>query len=119
MGLAARHAAAYRRALASAMGPGETLLLQRGFGQDAATFAVRGWVTGGSPDDMAGVVQQGSRKAIVLASSVTAIEFPLPIVPKKDRLIFAGKTLAIVAVDTASRRVQGELIAYELELAGA
>ena len=119
MTMVARHAAAHARALASVMGPGEALSLQRGFGDTAVTYAVNGWVTGYDAQEMAGEVQQGRRKEIILASSVTDSGFPLPIVAQQDRIGFAGKTLAIVSVDEATRRVQGELIAYELELAGA
>lgn len=119
MTLLARIQASYLRALASAMGPGEALVLHRGFGAAATSFPVQGWVTGYAQQDMAGEVQQGHRKAIILASSVTDSGFPLPIVAQQDRIGFAGKTLAIVSVDEATRRVQGELIAYELELAGA
>lgn len=117
--LADRFKASYARMLASSMGPGEALQIQRGFGSGAQTFDVQGWVTGYSPDGMAGTVQQGTRKAIILADSVTASGIPLPLVPQSDRLLFAGKALVITAVDEASRRVQGEAIAYELELAGA
>lgn len=117
--LAERIMASYARALASVMGPGEALSLQRGFGADATSFPVQGWVTGYDAQEMAGEVQQGRRKAIILASSVTDSGFPLPIVAQQDRIGFAGKTLAIVSVDEATRRVQGELIAYEIELAGA
>lgn len=119
MTLAARFAASHERMLAKSLGPGETLTLQRGFGVSAQDFAVQGWITGFAPQEMAGDLQQGRRKAIILASSVVASGVELPIVAGQDRIVFAGKNLAVTSVDEATRRVQGELIAYELELAGA
>lgn len=117
--LAERVASSYRRALQAQMGPGEELQLQRGVGADAQPFPVNGWVTGYNPSDVVGAVQQGKRHAIVLASDVEASGFPVPILPKQDRLVWGGKTVVITAVDDATRRVQGALVAYELELAGA
>jgi hypothetical protein len=64
-------------------------------------------------------VQQLRRKAIVLADSVVGADFPTPILPKQDRLLWNGKTLVVMAVDEGSRHIQGVPMAYELELAGA
>ncbi|CAJ0867131.1 hypothetical protein AMST5_01924 [freshwater sediment metagenome] len=94
---------------------GETVTLKRG----AASYCVRARIMGASPSDVTGSVQQLGRKAIVSAEDVEAIEFPTPFRPKQDRLVWNGKTLVISAVDDATRRIQGELVAYELELSGA
>lgn len=117
--LADRIQASYVRALEAQFGPGETLQLQRGVGADGVPYSVSGWVTGYTPEEFVGALQQGKRRAIILASSVVASEFPTPILPKQDRLIWGDKTVVITSVDDATRRVQGTLVAYELELAGA
>lgn len=94
---------------------GETVTLKRG----AATYSVRALLMGVSPSDVVGSVQQSRRKAIVSAEDVEATGFPVPFLPKQDRLIWNGETLVVIAVDDATRRVRGELIAYELGISGA
>ena len=111
--------AAYKRALASSMGPGETVTLRRAAGTGAGDYTVAAWVTGYQPSDVAGMVQQGKRKVVVLADDVAASGFPAPFLPRQDRIVWGGKTNVITAVDDASRRVQGVLVAYDLEIAGA
>ena len=106
--------AAYARAL-GANGPAETVQLVRG----GVSYPVQAWVTDFIPSDLAGAVEQGRRNAVVLASSVVASGFPLPFIVKQDRLAWGTKSNAITKVDDASRRVQGVLIAYELDLEGA
>jgi hypothetical protein len=101
------------------MANGETVLLRRLSGAGAGDYAVRARLMGFDPDDVVGAVQQGARKAIVLAEDVAATGFPTPLLPKQDRLVWNGKTLAIHHVDDATRRVRGVLIAYELEVVGA
>lgn len=98
---------------------GETVMLRRLSGVGAGDYAARARIVNFEPSDLIGSIQQGRRKAIVLAEDIAASGFPLPILPKQDRLIWAGKTLVIRAVDDATRRVQGVAMAYELELAGA
>jgi len=106
--------AAYARAL-GANGPAETATITRG----GVSYSVQAWVTEFIPSDLAGAVEQGRRNAIVLASSVAASGFPLPFAVKSDRLVWGGKSNAIVKVDDATRRVGGVLMAYELDLEGA
>lgn len=108
---------AYVRALATQFGPAELVTLVRA--GNAGPFQVHAWVTEFVPADVAAGVQQGRRRAIVLASDVLASGFPLPILVKQDRLIWGTKTNAITKVDDATRRVQSVLIAYELDLEGA
>ena len=117
---------------------GETVALQRGpvaggtsgtpigllFGITIATggavpYLVRARIMNITPTDVVGSIQQLKRKAIVSAEDVEAAGFPLPFQPKEDRLTWNGKTLVIVAVDDGTRRVQGQIVGYELELAGA
>ena len=107
--------AAYARAL-GANGPAETVHLVRA---GVGSFPAQAWITDFIPEDLAGAVEEGRRSAIVLAASVVASGFPLPFLVKQDRLAWGTKSNAIVKVDDASRRVQGVLIAYELDLDGA
>jgi hypothetical protein len=98
---------------------GETVVLRRLSGANAGDYVVTARIMNFEPSDLAGSIQQGKRKAIVLADEVAASGFPAPFLPKQDRLIWNGKTLVIHAVDDATRRVAGVAVAYELELAGA
>ncbi len=99
---------------------GETVILRRlAAGPGAGDYSVRARVSGFSPSDFEGALQQGIRTAIVLAEDVESSGFPLPFLEKQDRLIWNGKTLVIRSVDDATMRVDGVQIAYDLELAGA
>lgn len=111
-------AAAYTRALGK-IGPAETVNLVRG----GVSYPVQAWVTDFVPSDLSGGMQEGTRNAVVLASSVVASGFPLPFIVKQDRLVWglngAPKSNAITKVDDATRRISGLLVAYELGLDGA
>ena len=107
----------YSRILASSIGPGELVTLVRA--GDSNVYQAHAWVTEFIPQDLAGAVEQGKRRAIVLASDVIASGFPLPFRPKQDRLIWGTKNNATTSVDDATRRFQGVLIAYEMDLDGA
>ena len=109
----------YQRALASQFGPGETVSLRRVSGAGSGDYSVSGWVMDMDQSDLVGGVSQLRRRMIILADTVTTSGFPTPILVKKDRVIWNGKTLAIAAVDDGSRRIQDKLIAYELEVVGA
>lgn len=98
---------------------GETVVLRRLFGPNAGDYVVAARIMNFEPSDLDGSIQQGRRKAIILADEVAASGFPLPILPKQDRLVWAGKTLVITSIDDATRRIAGVAMAYELEIAGA
>jgi len=81
-------------------------------------------VVGYSPNELVGTIQQGDRKFIVLADDITepTTDSPpqtltLPIVTS-DKVVVRGKELQIVAVDDSTRRVQGVLIALEMQARG-
>lgn len=114
-----RASASYARALASQFGPGESVTIRRVASNTPGDYAISAWITTIDPSDLVGSVQQLKRKAIVLASDVDASGFPLPFLPKQDRLIWRNKTLVITAVDEGSRGLQGVVVAYELQLSGA
>lgn len=112
--------AAYVRALAKTQGPGESVTLRRGVPPSNTDYpGIRAWVTEFIPEDLEGAVEQGRRNAVLLASSVVASGFPLPFLPKQDFLIWGGYIDAITSIDDATRRIQGVLIAYDVELEGA
>ena len=98
--------------------PGDTVSLVRGFGT-AAPDQVDGLparMLKASELLVAGLMQ-GERVLLLLAEDVAASSLGVPMV--NDRVLWSGRALAVKFVDDAKRRVGGELIAYELHLAGA
>lgn len=114
--------ASYRRMMAVA-GSGEVrkVLVRRytGTGANRPRFdaEVRARVTGYQPHELVGTIVQGDRKVILLAEDLSRAQFPTPL-RKGDKVVDAGKELNIEAPDDNTRRVQGELIAYELQVRG-
>ncbi|MGQ4273400.1 hypothetical protein [Terrihabitans sp. B22-R8] len=97
--------ATYRRMLGRR---GETISVRRG-GKEHPALAR---VTGFAPEELVGEIQQGDRKVILFAEG-------LGIEPTdQDDLIVRGSRLAIKSVDDSTRRVAGELIAYEIVARG-
>ena len=78
---------------------------------------VRARVMGFAPDELVGGIVQGDRRLIVLAEDLIARQFPLPL-RKGDKAIIRGRECNIEAPDDNTRRVQGVLIAYELQVRG-
>jgi hypothetical protein len=76
-------------------------------------------VVGYQPREIVGNVQQGDRKVILLAEDVAASGLELPFRAKADRIVWNGKTMVVQAVDDATRRIAGVLIAYEIRVSGA
>ena len=110
----AQATASYRRQLA----PFDTVMLSR-IGQPGAYGPVAARIMGYQPTDLVLDVQQGDRKAVLLAGDVAASGFPLPFATGQDRLDWNGALLVVKAVDDATRRVAGVTVAYELQVAGA
>src|SRR5579871_3234609 len=111
---------AYRRALAAA---GETVTIRRP-GAPNTDVSVLARLTGFSAEQLVGNVEEGERRAIVLAADLAASAFPLPIRANRDQLLWTGPdgvthASLITAIDDDSRRVAGVTIAYDLTLAGA
>ncbi len=104
----------YRRQMAS----GETVSLVRGFGSATPRrvdgLPARMLKAGGL---LVAGLMQGERVLLLLAEDVAASDLVAPVI--NDRVLWNGKALAVKFVDDAKRRVAGELIAYELYLAGA
>ncbi|MPZ41307.1 MAG: hypothetical protein GEU95_25325 [Rhizobiales bacterium] len=110
--------ASYRRMLDQV---GEPILVRRytgtGPNRPKADVEVRARVTGYEPHELIGAIQQGDRKVILLAEDLVAGGFALPIT-SADKVVVRGKELAIHAPDDSSRRIAGELVAYELQVRG-
>ena len=78
---------------------------------------IRARVFGYDAKELIGGIQQGDRKAILYADDVIESGLALPITDK-DKLVVRGIELSIIAPDDSTRRVDGILIAYELQVRG-
>ena len=96
---------------------GESLTLRRLPSSDYSVDGIR--LTDRQVMESVGAAQVKRLKFIVVAADVVDAGFPLPFQANKDRLIWNGKTMPILEIDDSTRRTGGELIAYELTVAGA
>lgn len=72
-----------------------------------------------SPEELVGGIVQGDRNVIVLAEDVVSAGVPLPLqIGVNTKLVIRGKELAIKAVDDNTRRIGGDLVAYEMQVGG-
>ncbi len=78
---------------------------------------VRARVTEFAPDQLVGPIVQGDRKLIMLASDVDGAGVTLALTTN-CKILVRGKELQVKAIDDNTRRVQGDLIAYELVVGG-
>jgi hypothetical protein len=78
---------------------------------------IRARVVGYDEQELVGGIQQGDRRAIVYADDLIDAGFALP-VTTSDKLVVRGKELAIIAADDSTRRVDGVLIAIEIQARG-
>lgn len=102
--------AMYRRQMRN----GETLTLKRI--SPAVECTVRGRAMGYAPHELTEGILQGDSRVIVMAEDVTGFTPPLR---KGDKVVLSdGRQRNIEAVDSMTRRVAGELIAYELQVRG-
>jgi hypothetical protein len=116
MATAASAKAAYARALKERV----TLRRYTGAGTTRPRFDaenVRARTVGYEPHELVGAIVQGDRKMIVFADDLIAKGFTLP-VTTNDKVVVRGKELAIQAADDSTRRVDGVLIALELQVRG-
>lgn len=97
---------------------GETVIVRRYSGTgpsrphvDTATMAR---VMGYAPKDLVGSIVQGDRRVIALVDALSAV---LPLTTS-DKLVIRGREVAIKAVDDNTRRIQGVLIALEIQAEG-
>ena len=100
---------------------GENVLIRRyyGIGNNRSKFEVevKARVFDYAPQELIGTIIQGDVKALVLVEDLENKQFPVPIL-KNDKVIIQGKELNIEAVDRNTRKVMGELMAYELQVRG-
>ena len=110
--------AAYRRGLDIA---GETIAVRRysgtGVNRTYVDTSVMARVTGYSAAELVGGITQGDRRVILLAEDLANSGFSLPLL-KTDTIVVRGKEMAMMDLDDSTRRIQGELIAYELRVRG-
>lgn len=108
----------YRRALDQV---GEAVTVRRYIGTGASRTKSEVTVTGRlmeyDPAELVGGVEQGDRKLVLLAEDIAAGGITLPLTVD-DRAVVRGKEMRIIAPDDSTRRVQGVLIAYELQVRG-
>lgn len=107
----------YRRLIVS----GEEIKLRRYTGTGAsrtfAEYSLRAKVADYMPHELVGSIQQGDRNIIALAEDVFASQFPVPIT-NADEVVVRGKPMRIKSVDDSTRRIAGELIAYQIQAQG-
>jgi len=77
----------------------------------------RARVTGYVPSELVGTINQGDRRVICSAEDLVNAGFAMP-VTATDKIVVHGRELAIVSVDDNTRRLQGELIALEIQARG-
>ncbi len=110
--------ASYRRAMDAA---GEEIVIRRytGTGPNRPFFdaPVRARVVGYEPREIVGTIQQGDHRVILLAEDMVAAQIPLDL-KSGDKAVVRGVELNIEAANGNTRRVQGVLIAYELQVRG-
>lgn len=101
---------------------GEAVSLRRysgtGNNRTATDYPVGARVTEYRPDELIGGIVQGDRLVIVLAADVASTGFQLPFVATADKLVVRGRELAIKAIDDNTRRIAGEIVAYEIRAGG-
>jgi len=72
-----------------------------------------------NPDELVGGIVQGDRNVIVLAEDVINAGVPLPLATGANtKMVIRGRELTIKAIDDNTRRLGGELIAYEMQVGG-
>jgi hypothetical protein len=100
---------------------GETISIRRFTGTGLTrTFVdtdARARVTGYQERELVGTIQQGDRRIIVLVDDLISAGFAVP-VTANDKVMLRGTMISIVSVDDSTRRIQGELIAYEIQARG-
>ncbi len=85
----------------------------------AAVKAMAEGAAGSGVEVAALTFQKGDRKVIVLAEDVVSAGVPLPLsIGANTKLVIRGKELAIKAIDDNTRRLGGELVAYEMQVGG-
>lgn len=93
---------------------GETITLRKGV--NGAEINVRARVMGYTPEQLVGPITIGSRRIVIMAEDVLG-SWGAPV--KNDRVVWNGVTLTVQDADSATRRIAGETIAYDIRATGA
>lgn len=100
---------------------GEIVVIRRytGSGLNRPRFdaEARARVEGYVPSELTATIQQGDRRIVLFEQDLHKMQFPLP-VTSQDKIIVRGRELSIVSVDNSTRRLQGSLIALEIQARG-
>lgn len=88
-------------------------------GATPLSIPIRARVIGYRPEELTGGIIQGDRRVFILAADATAAGIPQPIRKDSDALLIRGTLVTIKSVDDSTWRNSGELMAYELRVAGA
>jgi hypothetical protein len=104
---------------------GEEIKIRRyfGTGMNRNKFEVKtlGRLVDYASTELIGTILQGDQKLIVLVDDLETFQFPLPIV-KNDKVVVkrngVEKEINIEGPNGNTRRIAGELIAYELQVRG-
>ncbi len=100
---------------------GEIVLIRRylGSGTNRPKFevSVRARIFDYTAIELIGGIIQGDHKVIVLHEDLVLEQYNLPIL-KNDKVVVKGKELNIESPDRHTRKIAGELIAYELQARG-
>jgi hypothetical protein len=86
--------------------------------QGTVSFDTKARVTGFAPQDLSGGIEQGDSLVILPAESVENSGWKEPIVPS-DQLVIDGALTTVINVDDRTRRINGVLIAYQLQVRGS
>lgn len=97
---------------------GEPVIVRRITGDTTTDVTVQARVMGYRPEELTGDIDQGHRKVILMPDWLVAANWPLPI-KKGDQIVIRNKQTTVEIVDDNTRRIAGELIAYELSVSGA
>lgn len=100
---------------------GEKVLIRRyfGIGNNRTKFEVEAQarIVGYKDVELTGTIIQGDQRVILLQEDLINSQFPLPLV-KNDKVVVRGKERNIEYPDGDSRKINGELIAWELQTRG-
>jgi hypothetical protein len=106
----------YRRTL-DQVGENISIRIYSGTTDTYTDYTVRARVMGYAPGELVGPIVQGDSRLVVLASDVTAAGIALN-TGANCKVVVRGKELQVKAVDDNTRRIDGELVAYELRVGG-
>jgi len=89
-----------------------------GVSRTPADYPVRARVVEYRPEELVGGIVQGDVRLIVLAEDVEQTGFVVPLVATADKIVIRGRELSVKSVDDNTRRVGGQLMAYDIRVGG-